>query len=161
MIFLFFSNFFQFFIFFFFQFFSSLLFFWCLTSSKMFGHMIIILFPVLCKCRTVLNKAKTTKFNNRTIKLFWYFDCFYFLFCLTSSKVSKKLTKIKDVRIFLIVIYYFVSWILQSITYFRSLFVSEAKLGPKILFYNKISIISKINENLYHLSGVVSKKKKS
>ena len=61
-------------------FFSLSLFFvfWCLTSSKVsekltktiVGHMIIILFSVLCKCHTLSNIAR------KQIKVFWNFEFF-------------------------------------------------------------------------------------
>ena len=33
------------------------------TDVMVFGHMAIIPFPVLCKCRKVLKRTKTTKIN--------------------------------------------------------------------------------------------------
>ena len=100
-------------------------------DNRMLGHMTIILFPVLCKCHTLLNIAKTTIFNYQTIKLFSFFGFIdFFLLCLTSSKVSKKLTKIQDVRNFLIVLYYFVSWILQFSTFFKECVLRAKRASP-------------------------------
>ena len=52
-------------------------------DNSMLGHMTIILFPVLCKYRTLLNTAKRTKLNNQTIKLFWFLWFFWFFVFLT------------------------------------------------------------------------------
>ena len=57
------------------------------TSASKINKQFLLRVPNLeiIKCRTLLYMAKTTKFNNQRIKLFWHFDWFYFLFCLTSS----------------------------------------------------------------------------
>ena len=64
--------------------------------------------------------------------MIFYF--FYFLLCLTSSNVIKKLTKIQDVRNHLIVLYYFVSWILQSSTFFKECVLRAKRASPRPTF---------------------------
>ena len=49
----------------------------------MLGHRTIILLPVLCKCRTVLYRAKMTKFNNQTLFIFLFFYIFFSFFFIS------------------------------------------------------------------------------
>ena len=65
----------------------------------------LIHFPILVNAYAIINQIIKVDFFYFFIFLFFS----YFLLCLTSSKVSKKLTKIQDVRIYFIVLYYFVS----------------------------------------------------
>ena len=54
-----------------------------------FSHMVMIPFPVLCKCRNILNMAKTAKIKCKDNQIIKSISDFFISICVDNDKLHK------------------------------------------------------------------------